>query len=194
MSECTVPGKIPSVAPLVAQLRMPLYRNGYALMLSTGMVSALGMAYWVLAAHHYSAEAVGLNAAAISAMTFVSGIAQLNMGGALLRFVPGTGRATKRLVGAAYLATTLAAALVGSLFVLGVRLWSPRLSVFSHPGFALLFVLATMVWGIFAQQDNVLTGLRQAVFVPIENVLYALAKIGLLLALAPALPGLGIFV
>src|SRR5919198_1318996 len=133
MSECTVPGKIPSVAPLAAQLRMPLYRNGYALMLSTGMVSALGMAYWVLAAHHYSAEAVGLNAAAISAMTFVSGIAQFNMGGALL-----------------------------------------------------LFVLATMVWGIFAQQDNVLTGLRQAVFVPLENVLYALAKIGLLLALAPA--------
>jgi O-antigen/teichoic acid export membrane protein len=173
---------------------MPLYRNGYALVLSTGAVSALGMAYWVLAAHHYNAEAVGLNAAAISAMTFVSGIAQFNMGGALLRFVPGAGRATKRLVGAAYLATTLAAALVGSLFVLGVRLWSPRLSVFSHPGFALLFVLATMVWGIFAQQDNVLTGLRQAVFVPLENVLYALAKIGLLLALAPALPELGIFV
>src|SRR5437763_3584415 len=148
MLESTVTGKMPSVAPLVAHLRMPLYRNGYALMLSTGAVSALGMAYWVLAAHHYSAEAVGLNAAAISAMTFVSGIAQFNMGGALLRFVPGAGRATKRLVCSAYLATTLAAAIVGSLLVLGVRLWSPRLSVFNRPGFALLFVLVTMVWGI----------------------------------------------
>src|SRR5690242_2889732 len=49
------------VAPIVAHLREPLYRNGYLLLINVCATSGLGLIFWALAAHAYSAEAVGIN-------------------------------------------------------------------------------------------------------------------------------------
>src|SRR5437763_5055332 len=49
------------------------------------------------------------------------------------------------------------------------------------------------VWCVFALQDAVLTGIRQAVWIPVENGLYGIAKIGMLAAFAPVTQHYGIF-
>ena len=86
------------------------------------------------------------------------------------------------------------AALVGLLFVLGVRLWSPALVFLgASPLFALWFVLATMAWCIFTLQDNALAGMQQTVWVPIENTIFAMTKIALLLLFAWSAARYGIF-
>ena len=55
----------------------------------------------------------------------------------------------------------------------------------SSLGWRALFVISVMLWTIFALQDSVLTGLRATRWVPVENILFALAKLALLpLALA----------
>ena len=54
--------------------------------------SGLGIVYWTLAARLYDPPSrLGVNAAAISAMTFISYLAQLNMAGVLSRFIPTAG-------------------------------------------------------------------------------------------------------
>jgi hypothetical protein len=144
-----------------AHLRLPLYRNAYALLLSDISTSALGIVFWFLAAHLYTTEQVGLSSAAISAMVLVSGVSQLNLAGAMIRFLPQAGRAALRRVCGA---------------------WSPVSRYLrASPVFTLWFIGATMVWCIFVVQDSVLTGLRRSILVPIENILFALAKIVLLL-------------
>jgi LysM repeat protein/O-antigen/teichoic acid export membrane protein len=179
---------------LVAHARTPLYRNGYALILSAAATSGLGVVYWMLATRQYTAEVVGLNSAVISAMLFVAGVAQLSLVSVITRFLPRAGHATGRLVRYAYALTLTAAALAGLLFVLGIRLWAPALAFLGDsPWLALWFVLATMAWCIFTLQDSVLAGLKQTVWVPIENVTFALAKLALLLLLAWSSAGLGIF-
>src|SRR5512142_3301344 len=90
-------------ADIVAHLRTPLYRNGYFLILSTIMTSVLGFGYWALAANLYKTEDVGLNSAAISVMIFLSGIAQLNLQEAMIRYIPLTGKRTFRFVAFSYL-------------------------------------------------------------------------------------------
>jgi O-antigen/teichoic acid export membrane protein len=57
----------------------------------------------------------------------------------------------------------------------------------------LSFVLANVAWSIFALQDSALTGLRQAVWVPVENILFAVVKIVLLVALVISFQSYGIF-
>jgi O-antigen/teichoic acid export membrane protein len=49
------------------------------------------------------------------------------------------------------------------------------------------------VWCLFALQDAVLTGIRQAVWIPVENGLYGLVKIGMLVGLAHVTQHYGIF-
>ncbi|HET8977066.1 MAG TPA: hypothetical protein VFN87_02850, partial [Solirubrobacteraceae bacterium] len=100
----------PVLTWLTTTLHVPLYRNGAALVLNSGVTALLGLAYWLLAAHDYSAHAVGVNTAAISAMMFLAGVAQLNLMSALVRFVPILRSARGRFIAVCY-ATAAAAAI-----------------------------------------------------------------------------------
>lgn len=175
-------------------LRMPLYGNGYALVLSAATTSALGMLYWVLAARYYSTSAVGFNSAAISAMMFLSAVTRLNLNNVLIRFLPRAGRASSRLIGWSYAASALAGTLIGLLLCLFGSRWFSTFGVLGgNPTVAVWFVVAILFWGIFVLQDGALSGLRQSKWVPIENTIFAVVKIVLLLALAHVAPTYGIF-
>ena len=103
-----------SYSQLMTHLRTPLYRNGYALILSTGITSALGLLYWAVAAKFYSTESVGLNSAVVSTMIFLSGISQLNMQETMIRYIPVMGRRTTRMVIYTYTIVVSLSALVGT--------------------------------------------------------------------------------
>lgn len=185
----------PSVTRFATHLREPLYRNGYALVLSSAATSGLGMVYWILAAHTYSTETIGLNSAAISAMIFLANVSQLNLMNALNRFLPTAGRKSWHMVVYAYVISLVMAVVTSLVFIFGVHIWAPQLGFLSSgPTFILWFIVATMTWCIFVLQDSTLIGLRQASWVPVENILFALAKIGLLIGLATIMPRFGVFV
>jgi hypothetical protein len=86
------------LAKIISHVRTPLYGSAYALILSSASSSVLGIIYGTLAARLYDAAQVGVNAAAISAMSFISYLAQLNMAGVLSRFIPTAGSSTRRLI------------------------------------------------------------------------------------------------
>lgn len=178
---------------LISHVQTPLYRNAYALILSNGLTSGLGLVYWVLAARLYPAEVLGLNATAISAMVFLSGLGLFKLNMAMMRFIPQAGQATGRLIGYAYLSSTVATAVIGLMFVHGLAFLAPTLGFLSaNPLFTLWFISGTILWSIFALQDGVLTGLREAMWIPIENATYGLAKLALLIFFSHSFPQYGI--
>ena len=173
---------------------MPLYRNGYALVANTVVTAGLGALYWVVAARFFSAEAVGINAAALSVMVLIANLSQLNLKNALNRFVPDAGGWTGQLIGGAYLVAAPLAVIASIVFLIGQPTWAPGLEVLRSSSLAIIgFVAATTCWTVFVLQDAALTGLRRATWIPPENAVYGLAKIGLLLAFAVSTPILGIF-
>ena len=125
-----------SYRQLMAHLRTPLYRNGYALILSTGITSALGLLYWAVAAKFYLTENVGLNSAVISIMIFLSGISQVNLQETMIRYIPIAGKRTPRMVIYTYLIVLGLSALVGLIFSLGIPRSSTPLA-WMTPRFAL---------------------------------------------------------
>lgn len=171
-----------------------LYRTGYYLILGTGITSLLGVGFWALAARSYSAHEVGQNAAAISAMTLVSGVCSLGLSAVLVRYLPIAGTALRRLVFGSYALTAGLSLLFGALVAATSDVWSPALDFLQEPDWLLGFTLATAATTIFTLQDSVLTGLQTARWIPLENSLYALAKLALLVALAALLPTAGPFV
>jgi O-antigen/teichoic acid export membrane protein/aminoglycoside phosphotransferase len=182
------------VGVVSSHLRVTMYREGYALVLSSGVASVLGLVFWAVAARRYAPGVLGVNSAVISTMQLLGGLAQLNLASAMVRFVPSTGRATRRFIGAVYL-VSLAGALVASLvFLAGVDIWTPALDFLrGTPILALVFTVSTMGWAIFNLQHFALTGLRRAILVPVENSIYSAGKLVLLIVLAGALPVWGIY-
>jgi O-antigen/teichoic acid export membrane protein len=171
-----------------------LFRSAHALMLSTVATSAFGIAYWIVAARAYPPRALGEGAAAISTMLMLSNFAQMNLYFGLTRFIPTAGQATGRLIGYSYAASAAAALLLGTGFVVVAPRVSDNLSFLQTGALgAVAFVLSVAVWGLFALQDGVLPALRRASWVPVENALFGLVKLGLLVALAGVYVSGGIF-
>jgi O-antigen/teichoic acid export membrane protein len=196
-------GTLPATPPsggrmrrqLVDHLRIPLHRDGYALALNSAFTAVTGLVYWILAAHAFSAHAVGLNFALISAMTLLSGIASLNLPNIIVRFLPESGHRTLARVVCAYAVAAALAACAAVVFIVGVGSWTPRLGFLSSDhGLQGWFVFSTIAWCVFTIQDSVLTALSRAVWVPVENAFFSVLKIVLLAAAATALPRYGIFV
>lgn len=172
----------------------PLFRSAYALILSTAATSGFGIAYWIVAARGYPPHVLGEQSAAISTMLMLSNFAQMNMFFALGRFVPTAGRATGKLIAWAYGASAALALVLGTAFVLLAAAIDPQLSsLFAGGGMAVAFVLSVVLWCVFSLQDGVLTALRRASWVPIENALFGLVKLGLLIAFAGVFVSGGIF-
>lgn len=179
---------------LRTELRTPLYRNAYALMLNTLLNSGAGLLYWIVAARSFSDHEVGRGNALISLMMLVSVLTQFNFSQALIRFLPRSGTATTRLIAGAYGVST-GTALLGASAVMAYchLLTDPADPLHVSWGFAGWFVASTAAWSLFNLQDAVLTGLRSASWVPLENGIYGLMKLGLLLAVARTSLADGVF-
>lgn len=180
---------------IAALVRSPLLYNGYALMVSAGLTSMLGIAFWGVAARHYTPEQVGIGAALISTMLTLGNVSQLNLGNLLNRYLPSAGRGAGRLVLLAYGLAATAATIIASGTVVFISYFVEELNFLrAQPLSGIAFVLATVAWTLFALQDSVLAGLRRAAVVPVENALFSATKLGLLALFAgSSLIGSGLY-
>ncbi|MEU3184284.1 lipopolysaccharide biosynthesis protein [Streptomyces sp. NPDC006923] len=171
-----------------------MFRNAYALMLSTGVSAALGLGFWLVAARYYTEEAVGQGSAAIAAMRLLASITATTMIGAVVRYVPRAGRATGPLVWRVYAISSLVVCVACVVFLLTLELWGPSYAPLDGLTAGLVFTASCVAWALLTLQDGVLTGLRKAFWVPVGNAVFSLGKLLMLAAFATALPVLGVFV
>ena len=66
----------------------PVARNGYALVATTLTTSVTGVVYWMVAAHLFSPSEVGESAAALTAMSLLATVAAMNLTGSLAFLMP----------------------------------------------------------------------------------------------------------
>jgi len=160
---------------------------GTALSLSAVITGLAGLLCWVVAAATLPQDAVGRASAFVSGFILVAGIAQLNVGLGMLRWLPRAGGRTGRLVGRGYLlvaVTAAAGALVFLLLPVGSRI---------APGTtALLFAAACVGWALFQLQDSVLAALGRVWWVPLFNGAFGFARVLALPALGAAMGTLGV--
>ncbi|MFD3481923.1 lipopolysaccharide biosynthesis protein [Streptomyces sp. NPDC058665] len=171
-----------------------MFRNAYALMLSTGVSAALGLGFWLVAARYYTEEAVGQGSAAIAAMRLLASLTATTMIGAVVRYVPRAGRATGALVWRAYAVSSAVVCVACVVFLLTLDLWGPSYAPLGGVTAGLLFTGSCVAWALLTLQDGVLTGLRRAFWVPVGNAVFSLGKLLLLVVFATAMPVLGVFV
>lgn len=172
----------------------PLAITSGALMANTAVTSVLGMLFWAVASRSYSPRQLGDDAALISAMMLLSVVSQLNLAMGIARLLPQVHARRWRPVAFAYGVTAVIAMVLTTIFVRVAPNVSEGFSSLSqHPLLAVALVGAVVLWNVFALQDAVLTACRWAIALPIENGLFGVLKIGLMVWLVPRFAGHGIF-
>ena len=151
-------------------------RNSAFIWLGSTSAAVLGFVYWWLAARSFPAEAVGVQSALISAMTFVGLVGEAGFGTMLVGEALGQGDRGAALIVAAVLAGTGAALIlalpVGGLFFHYAWMTLP---------ITVLFVLGCALTGLGFVVDGALTGLLHGRWLLYRNALLAVLKLGLLL-------------
>lgn len=158
-----------------------LSRSVYSLMANTILTGALGVAFWIVAARLFSHDAVGRDSALISAMIALSAACQLNLTNVFTRFLSHAMRPT-RLIALGYAAAAGLSLLAGAAAVVILPDVSASLGfIGDDPRMAAVWVASVSLWSVFALQDAALTGLRQAPWVPLENAVFGVCKLALLI-------------
>lgn len=167
-----------------------LIRSASALLVSNVTGALLGVIFWVVAAHRYSAVNVGNGAAEIAAMNFLATIAQFSPGLIFNRFLYASGARAAHVLRVGYGASVTAALVVATIFLL---VTGKHAYIEANSWSSITFVLAVGLWVVFTIEDTALIGLRATFVVPIENTSFSLAKLALLPLLAISAPRTGVF-
>jgi O-antigen/teichoic acid export membrane protein len=155
-----------------------------SLVATTGVTSAMGFAYWALAARLFSQRAVGYGSAAISAMALLGTIGMFGLGTVLIGELPRR-RPRVGLVGAALLACGLGSLLLGLGFAVVAPLVSGRFGeVGSAPGRAALFSAGVALTGIGLVFDQATIGLSRGGLQLSRNLVFTAVKLLVLPATA----------
>ncbi|HEX5532479.1 MAG TPA: phosphotransferase [Actinomycetales bacterium] len=177
-----------------SRLAHPLFRSGYTLVLNSTLSAVVGVAFWLLAARVYQPAVVGRNSAALSAMMFLAGVAQLNLMSSLLRFLPTSGRGARRMAALSYLVAGTLSAVAAVVFLVGLGTWSPALVPLLHePLTAVSFIFGTMALSILTLQTCAFVALRHAGTATLINQAFNILKLVLLAAFAILLPRTGVY-
>ena len=171
-----------------------MLRNANALMANAVVTGVLGLAYWLLAARHYQAADVGRASAGYSALNLIAGITALSLMGAMARFIPRAGPGTGKLIRLGYGASVLSAIAGSAVFLLVAGRPGTSYSELTSVWAGLIFTGCVIVWSLFTLQDGALIGMRSANWVTLENALFGIAKIAMLLPLAAIIPHTGLYV
>lgn len=167
-----------------------LLQNAGALMASSAGTALLGVVFWGVATHIASAKSVGRTSAEIAAMMLIAQLAQLSFNPIFERFLPVAGNRTRAFVTRAYAMCVTFALIVSVAYVVSGFAHRFLPSSFAWHAF---FIVAVVLWTIFSLQDSALVGLRASLWVPVENIAFALAKLALLPVLVAASASEGIF-
>jgi O-antigen/teichoic acid export membrane protein len=149
------------------------------------VTSLLGVAFWFVAAQHFSQAAVGVAGAAVSGMLLLGFVASLGLGTLLMVELPRRVGSQRSLLNAALIVAAASGLVLGLAFALIAPLISPNLSPLDETGLAVVaFALATGLTALAYVLDQSLIGMLHGGLQLTRNVVFAAVKLGGLLVIA----------
>jgi O-antigen/teichoic acid export membrane protein len=174
-----------------------LLRNSIFIMSTTIATSAVGYIYWIVAAHLYTPQNVGLASALISALLLTSTLSNLGIGSTLVQMLPRTknDHDWSLTINAGLVTGTVSGLLAGGIVVALLPLFSPQFAVVWHPVYALLYVVGVPLAIATTLIDQTFVAERTSSGMLIRNASFAVIKLILMIlpVLLLSIGALGIF-
>lgn len=160
-----------------------LVRNSIYIMASNVGTSAFGYLFWVVAAHTYSPNDVGLGAALISVMTLAASLATLGIDSTLVQLLPGrkSGFAWSLTLNAGMVTGLLSGLLAGIILVVALPVFGPQFAILTHyPIYVLSLLFGVPVMLVSLLLDQTYVAERAAHNKLVRSLGFAVIKIPLL--------------
>ncbi|OJF12237.1 lipopolysaccharide biosynthesis protein [Couchioplanes caeruleus] len=159
-----------------------MYGDAMALAGSSSLSAGLGMLFWLVAARAVDPSELGIQTALLSAIIAPAIVIGTGVGDAFVSLLPRAGASRLKILRAGYRQLGLTAAATGLVSGLASATFLPGLR--GSVSTVLLVLAGTTLWSYFVVQDCALAAMGRARWLPIENGLVSVCKIGFLPVLA----------
>jgi O-antigen/teichoic acid export membrane protein len=167
-----------------------LYRGSLYLLANTVAAAAIGFIFWALAAHRYSASAVGVFSGVTSGATLLAAIAALGLPITMTRHIAGAeDQRGLVLVAVTIIATAGTALCLATVLLVGPHLPS-ALHIQERGWMALLVTVLVVFMAVSGALDAGLVALRSSRIVLIKNLVGSIVKLAAMLLLTTLQSGL----
>lgn len=157
-----------------------LVRGSAFLMAATLSASAIGFAFWLVAARLYTPAEIGVASTLISATTLIAYLSLLGLNNSLVRFLPTSGNRGPEVT-QAVLVTAGIALVIATVYALVAPVIAPKLDLLSSDiTNSVLFVALTAAAAANLLTDSVFVALRAAKYnLLVDGVIQSLIKVAL---------------
>lgn len=145
-----------------------LYRNSFFIVTTSICSGCLGFVFWMLAAHLYSMEDVGIATALISSMTLILSLSKMGLDISIIRYFPESDK--NNVLNTALLISTLFTIIFGTIFTTGINHWSPELG-FLRSSIGILFISIVVVNSIISLSGVAFTAIRKSQYFFFQSIL-----------------------
>jgi O-antigen/teichoic acid export membrane protein len=167
----------------------PLFQNTYLLMLMRVLSTGFSYLFWVIAARTMPVTQVGIASGSVAVAMLLAGFAHLGLGYGLVRRLSRTEN-PNGMLNFSLSAAGLTGLSLGTVFLLGVKVWSPELKPLVETFFPfLIFVLLVFALTISRIVFYIFLAARRMVFGLIKQTIQSVLSVILLLILCAVLPG-----
>jgi O-antigen/teichoic acid export membrane protein len=178
---------------VAALFRVSLYGNAMYLMAGSVSNAIFGLVFWVLVARLYSTEAVGLASAIISAANLIAMASGLGLGHGLVKFLHSS-EYPSRLINTTFTVAGLSSLGAALIFVLGIGIWSPALSVVRNNAiYFSMFALCVPIASFSALIDQCFVAGLHAGYSLVRNLIINILRLALPALLVGSFHSFGIF-
>jgi len=171
------------------QVKSPLYRNAFFIMLTSVIGNGLGFFFWVVVGNTYLKQDAGAAVTLFQTLGFLGAIGTLGLGVGLIRYLPET-EDKASLLNSGLTLVGMFSLVLSIGFLISMPLLLPGLAfVLQDPFYILTIVLCTVTLGLAPILDSAAIAARRADLQTWRNTIFALLKIPLVLAVVVFLPG-----
>src|SRR5207247_8307410 len=172
------------------QVKTPLYRNAFFIMLTSVIGQGLGFFFWIVLTNRYQTVDIGAAIALFATLSFLASLGLLGQGTGLVRYLP-EAEDKGALVNTALTVTGLLCLGLSVIFlVVGVPVLLPELSfVLRDPLYVLTIVVCTVTLGVAPILDQASIAVRRADLQTWRYPIFAVLKIPFAFVIASVLSG-----
>tara|TARA_Y100000310_G_C20586072_1_gene765468 strand:- start:157 stop:1284 length:1128 start_codon:yes stop_codon:yes gene_type:complete len=140
-------------------------------------MALFGFVFWTINARLFTAEQVGLASTLISVLGLLVNMSLLGFNMALLKYLPQSNHRDEK-ISSCFILSGLVSLVVSLIFVLGVDLFSPKLSFLkTNRTYFVLFVLFILFGTLFTLIESIFIAYRKSKFVLVKNMIWSIFKV-----------------
>ena len=154
-----------------------LYLNSLYLMASTFIMAGFGFIFWIIVAHYYSTDSVGIATTVLSVMTLLASLSTVGLNVSLSRFLPKS-KTRNALITTAFSVVALTSIITTSIFLAGLTVFSPDLLFLrSNIFYIISFIIFVICYTWELLVDSVFVAYRAASNVFWKSALLSVLKL-----------------